>query len=107
MGKICQYNDFTEFINQKGANCVWHFWVYKRNIPAHDATKNIPPAKQFEDEDGYYGVIKDVVTLGDDYLIGFQYVFESEYFELYDYRPILYFKLSEIRLACDGSIAQR
>lgn len=99
MRNVRHYSNVAEMIKEKG-NGIWHFWVFRKNYQSNDS--NFVPTNQFEDPNGLFGIIKEVIEIAGDCLIGFQLVFEDEDFQINNERPTIYFRLGEIRLAYDS-----
>ncbi len=100
MQEVKNFENVTEMVKAKRPNGVWHFWVFRRNCQINES--KFSPVLQFEDPNGLFGIIREVVDVANDCLIGFQLVYEDEDYQVFDERPIIYYKLSEIRLAYDG-----
>ncbi|MBR6532880.1 MAG: hypothetical protein IKT44_00405 [Clostridia bacterium] len=100
MQEMKHCKNMAEMIKAKRQNGIWHFWVFRKSCQISEL--NFSPVLQFEDPNGLFGIIREVVDVADDCLIGFQLVYEDEDYQVCDGRPIIYYKLSEIRLAYDG-----
>lgn len=91
------YGDFLTFVLDN-SDQVFRYWVFKRMFTPLECERKYFDQSQFEDSTASLGIIKECIELSNgDVILGFEPVFE--YNSEPEEHDILYYKLSEIRLA--------
>lgn len=79
---------------------VYRYWVYRRGFTPYEQEEKFEGESMFEDRQCSFGIIREAINLGSDWLFGIQQVWPDI---PASYKPkkqyLEYFKLSEIRLA--------
>lgn len=95
------FDSFESFIKAHKDN-VFRIWKYKRMFTPYEIDNKFVDESLFEDDYCSYIVIKQVINLGNDYLIGYAEIFGEETEEEIERHlsgsQIEYVKLSEIQL---------
>ena len=98
MNETATYNCFFEFL-EKNKDRIFRFWVYKRIFTPLEQEKKYIDECVYEDTHAQTGIIREVVVLPDkDLLLGFYIPCCDTADEEDEYRHIVYYKLSEIRM---------
>lgn len=93
------YGDVETFMHDVGCERIWRFWVYRRIYTPYEQQSQFIDESQFEDSHCNFGIIREVINLQGDYLIGFEMVYEENDFQTVENAGLEYYRLSEIRLA--------
>ena len=82
--------------NEDGSYRIFRFWVYRLVYTPYEIKQLFTDESIYEDTYARFGMIKEVVNLHDDILLGFAEVYEGNDFEEDEDTAITYYPLSRI-----------
>lgn len=93
------YGDMETFMHDVGCERIWRFWIYRRMFTPYEQQEAFTDESVFEDVFCTFGIIREVIDLHGDYLLGIEKVCKDEGFKISEHPCLEYYKLSEIRLS--------
>lgn len=90
------YGDLETFLHDTDGR-IFKYWVYKKVYTPYEQDAKFFDESIYESNECTYGIIREVIPIGDDLLVGFNNIYDEQSAD--DLTPTVnYYKLSDICL---------